>query len=55
MNKAEYRTKLKHQLEIGRRLEQVGLYTAAEESRRKALVLFQIYRRQHREPPISLH
>lgn len=55
MNKTEYRTRLKHQLEIGRRLEQVGLYTAAMESRKRAMVLLQIYRRQCREPSISLH
>ena len=55
MNKGEYRTKLRHQLEIGRRLEQVGLYTAATESRKKARVLFQIYQRQRRTPSIRLH
>ena len=55
MNKTEYRSKLKHQLEIGRRLEQVGLYTAATESRKKAQVLFQIYRRQLHTPSIGLH
>jgi hypothetical protein len=55
MNKAEYRTKLKHQLEIGRRLEHVGLYTAATESRKKAQVLFHIFRRQHPTSSIGLH
>jgi len=55
MSKMEYRSKLRHQLEIGRRLEQVGLYTAAMESRKKAQVLFQIYRRQLHAPSIRLH
>jgi hypothetical protein len=55
MNKTEYRSKLKHQLEIGRRLEQVGLYTAAAESRRKAQVLCQMYRRHYRECSIDWH
>jgi hypothetical protein len=55
MNKTECRTRLKHQLEIGRRLEQVGLYTAAAESRKRALVLLQIYKRNFRVQPLNLH
>ena len=45
MNKSECKSKLKHQLEIERRLQHVGLFTAAIESHKKALVLLQIYRR----------
>jgi hypothetical protein len=49
MNRSECRTKLKHQLEIEDRLQQVGLFTAAIESHKKALVILQIYRRHSRE------
>ena len=55
MNKTDYRMQLKHQLLLGRRLEQVGLYTAAAESRNKAQVLLQIYRRHSREPSFRLN
>lgn len=48
MNRKECVTRLKHQLEIERRLQQVGLFSAAIESHKKALVLFQIYRRHFR-------
>jgi hypothetical protein len=48
MNKTECKTRLKHQLEIERRLQQVGLFTAAIESHKKAIVLLQIYRRHFR-------
>ena len=51
MNKSECRTKLKHQLEIEHRLQQVGLFTAAIESHQKALVLLQIYKRHFLEKP----
>jgi hypothetical protein len=55
MNKLECKIKLKHQIEIGHRLEQVGLYTAATESRNKALVLLRSYRRHFREKSTNLH
>jgi hypothetical protein len=55
MNRSECRTKLKHQLEIEHRLQQAGLYTAAIESHKKALVILQIYRRHARENPLNLH
>jgi hypothetical protein len=48
MNKTECKTRLKHQREIERRLQQVGLFTAAIESHKKAIVLLQIYRRHFR-------
>jgi hypothetical protein len=55
MTKTECRTRLKHQLEIERRLQKVGMFTAAAESRKKALVLLQIYRRHSLEQPRNLH
>ena len=45
MSKTEYKLKLKHQFEIGRRLQQVGLFEAATESRTKAQILLQSYKR----------
>ena len=45
MLKAECKMKLKHQLEIGRRLHRLGLFAAATESRIKARILLQIYKR----------
>jgi len=45
MLKTECKMKLKHQLEIGRRLHQLGLFEAAAESRTKSRVLLQIYKR----------
>ena len=45
MSKSECKMKLKHQLEIGRRLQQLGLFAAAAESRIKSRVLLQIYKR----------
>jgi hypothetical protein len=55
MTKTECRTKLKHQLEIGRRLQQAGLYTAAAESRKKAVVLLHGYRNHYPKESRSLH
>jgi hypothetical protein len=55
MTKAECKMKLIHQLEIGRRLEEVGLYTAAIESRNKAQILLQAYKRHFREESIKHH
>jgi hypothetical protein len=45
MTKEECRTELKHQLKMGRRLREVGLYTAAFASRNKAQILLQSYKR----------
>jgi hypothetical protein len=55
MSKTECKTRLKHQLEIEHRLQQVGLFSAAIESHKKALNLLQIYRRQFRQQPLELH
>ena len=55
MTKAEYKIKLRHQLEIGRRLHQLGLFEAATESRTKARILLQIYKRHFREHTINQH
>ena len=40
--------KLKQQLELGRRLKEAGLFTAATESRNRAQVLLQAYKRHFR-------
>ena len=45
MSKTEYKMKLKHQFEVGRRLQKVGLFEAANESRNKARILLQSYKR----------
>ena len=55
MSKAECKMKLKHQLEIGRRLHRLGLFAAATESRTKARVLLQIYKRHFREQVVKQH
>ena len=55
MNKTECRTRLIHQLEIERRLQQVGMFSAAIESHKKALALLQIYRRHFPRQPHDLH
>ena len=55
MLKAECKMKLKHQFEIGRRLQQLGLFAAATESRTKAYILLQIYKRHFREQAVSQH
>jgi hypothetical protein len=47
--------KLKHQLEIGRRLQQLGLFAAATESRTKAQILLHIYKRHFREQVVNQH
>jgi hypothetical protein len=49
MTRDECKLKLLHQLEIGRRLEKAGLYTAAIESRHRAQVLLRAYKRHFRE------
>jgi len=55
MSKTECKMKLKHQLEIGRRLQQLGLFAAATESRTKAHILLHIYKRHFREQVVNLH
>ena len=55
MSKAECKMKLKHQLEIGRRLQQLGLFAAATESRTKARVLLHIYKRHFRKQAVKKH
>ena len=45
MTRVECKMKLKHQIEIGRRLEKAGLYEAATESRYKAQILLLTYKR----------
>jgi hypothetical protein len=49
MTKAECKMRLKHQLDIGRRLQKVGLYAAAVEARNKAQILLQTYKRHFLE------
>lgn len=49
MSKTECKMKLKHQFEIGRRLHRLGLFAAATESRTKARILLQIYKRHFRK------
>jgi len=53
MSKTECKAKLKRQLEIGRRLQQLGLYAAATKSRTRANVLLQIYKRHFREAVVN--
>ena len=53
MSKTECKMKLKYQLETGRRLQQLGLFAAAAESRTKAYVLLQIYKRNFREQAVN--
>jgi hypothetical protein len=48
MTKRECMLKLKQQLELGRRLKEAGLFTAAVESRNRAQVLLQAYKRHFR-------
>jgi len=45
MTKTECKVKLKHQLEIGHRLQELGMLAAAAESRTKSRILLQIYKR----------
>ena len=55
MTKEECKTKLKHQLRIGRRLQEVGMYTAAVASRSKAQILLHAYKRHFREESVMHH
>ena len=49
MTKTECMLKLKHQLELGRRLREAGLFAAAAESRNRAQILLQAYKRHFRD------
>jgi len=53
MSKTECKMKLKHQFEIGRRLHRLGLFAAATESRTKARILLQIYKRHFRQEVVN--
>jgi hypothetical protein len=53
MTKEECKTKLKHQLKIGRRLQEVGLYMAATVSRKKAQILLHAYKRHFLEESLK--
>jgi len=55
MTKEECKTKLKHQLKMGRRLQEVGMYTAATASRSKVQILLQAYKRHFQEEPDKRH
>ena len=55
MTKEECKMKLKHELEISRRLQEVGLYRAATESRNKAQILLQAYKRHFLEESVIHH
>ena len=55
MTKEECKMKLKHQLKIGRRLQEVGLYTAATASRNKAQTLLHTYKRHFMEESVKHH
>ena len=55
MTKEECKMKLKHELGIGRRLQEVGLYWAATESRHKAQILLQAYKRHFLEESDNHH
>jgi hypothetical protein len=52
MTKSECKTQIKQQLCISRKLKQVGLYTAATESRHKAQILLHAYKRHFLEESI---
>lgn len=49
MTKTECMLKLKQQLELGRRLKEAGLFAAATESRNRAQILLQAYKRHFRD------
>ena len=55
MSKAECKRKLKYQLETGRRLQQLGLFAAAAESRSKAYLLLQLYKCHFRDQVVNPH
>ena len=55
MSKTDCKMKLKHQLEITRRLQQLGLFAAATESRTNAHVQLQIYKHHFREQVVNQH
>jgi hypothetical protein len=49
MTKTECMLRLKQQLELGRRLKEAGLFAAAAESRNRAQILLQAYKRHFRD------
>jgi hypothetical protein len=53
MTKEECKTELKHQLKMGRRLQEAGLYLAATVSRNKAQILLHAYKRHFMEESIK--
>jgi len=55
MSKAECKMKLKYQLEAGRRLQRLGLFAAAAESRSKAYLLLQLYKRNFHDQVVNQH
>jgi hypothetical protein len=55
MLKTECKMKLKRQLKIGRRLQQVGMFAAANESRTKAYILLNIYKHHLRDKVVNPH
>ena len=55
MTRREYRIKLKHLLNIGHRLDEAGLYRAAIESRHKAQILLQAYKRNFLVKSVKPH
>jgi hypothetical protein len=55
MTKEECKAKLKHQLKIGRRLQEAGMYTAATASRTKAQILLHAYKRHFLEGSVKHH
>jgi hypothetical protein len=55
MSKTDCKMNLKHQLEIGRQLQQLGLFAAAAESRTNACALLQIYKRHFQERLVNQH
>jgi hypothetical protein len=53
MTKEECKAKLKHQLKIGRKLQEVGLYMAATASRNKARIFLHAYKRHFLEESLK--
>jgi hypothetical protein len=51
MSKVECKMKLKHQLDISRRLERAGLYAAAIEYRNRAWILLKTYKHNYLGKP----
>lgn len=53
MTKEDCKKKVKHQLKICRRLEEVGMHTAAAASRNKARILLYAYKRHLQEESVK--